>query len=142
MNHFKWITLLTYLGALPFFLAVYVSFSSNPFLGVDGFQWFATYGLLILSFMAGTLWGQMIDQSVKVKRIAIASNAITLAAWFAFLLADPAIILTIITAGFVMLYVLEIFVMRHLKRPDYYLTLRLRVTALVVVAHGVMFFQL
>jgi hypothetical protein len=142
MNHFKWITLLTYLGALPFFLAVYVSFSSNPILGVDGFQWFATYGLLILSFMAGTLWGQMIDQSVKVKRIAIASNAITLAAWFAFLLADPAIILTIITAGFVMLYALEVFVMRHLERPDYYLTLRLRVTALVVVAHGIMFFQL
>jgi hypothetical protein len=142
MNHSKWITLLTYLGALPFFLAVYVSFSSNPILGVDGFQWFATYGLLILSFMAGTLWGQMIDQSVKVKRIAIASNAITLAAWFAFLLADPAIILTIITAGFVMLYALEVFVMRHLERPDYYLTLRLRVTALVVVAHGIMFFQL
>ena len=58
------------------------------------------------------------------------------------LLADPAIVLTIITAGFVMLYALEVFVMRHLERPDYYLTLRLRVTALVVVAHGIMFFQL
>jgi hypothetical protein len=30
--------------------------------------------------------------------------------------------------------------MRHLKRPDYYLTLRLRVTGLVVAAHGIMFF--
>jgi hypothetical protein len=141
MNHFKWITLLTYLGALPFFLAVYASLSKNTFLGVEGVQWFVSYGLLILSFMAGTLWGQMIDQSIKVKRIAITTNAITLAAWFAFLLAAPSMVLIIITAGFVMLYALEVFVMKHLKRPDYYLTLRLRVTALVVVAHGIMFFQ-
>jgi|TARA_B110000902_G_C14284447_1_gene578167 hypothetical protein len=142
MNHFKWITLLTYLGALPFFLAIYVRLSNNTFLGIEGIQWFVTYGLLILSFMAGTLWGQMIDQSIKVKRIAIATNAIVLAAWFAFLLADPAITLIIITAGFVVLYLLEAFVMRHLKRPDYYLTLRLRVTGLVVAAHGIMFFQI
>ncbi|MFT6310450.1 MAG: hypothetical protein ACJAQS_000815 [Porticoccus sp.] len=141
MNHFKWITLLTYLGALPFFLAIYARLSNNTFLGVEGIQWFVTYGLLILSFMAGTLWGQMIDQSIKVKRIAIATNAIVLAAWFAFLLADSAITLIIITAGFVVLYLLEAFVMRHLKRPDYYLTLRLRVTGLVVAAHGIMFFS-
>jgi hypothetical protein len=142
MNHFKWITLLTYLGALPFFLAIYIRLSNNPFLGVDGIQWFVTYGLLILSFMAGTLWGQIINQSTKLRSIAIATNAITLVAWFAFLLTDSAITLIIITLGFIALYLLEAIVMTHIKRPAYYLTLRLRVTAVVVVAHIIMYFQL
>jgi hypothetical protein len=56
-------------------------------------------------------------------------------------LASPTIVLTIMTLGFVTLYMLEALVMTHIKRPDYYLGLRLRVTALVVVAHGLMFFQ-
>ena len=141
MNHSKWIKLLTYLGAAPFFLAIYISVSNHSFLGVDATRWFLTYGLVILSFMAGSLWGQEVNASFKAKRIAFATNAITLAAWFAFLLADPAIVLIILALGFVALYVLELIVMGYIKRPDYYLALRLRVTALVVIAHGVMLLQ-
>ena len=141
MNHSNIIKLLTYLGATPFFLAIFISLSNHSFLGIEGLRWFLTYGLVILSFMAGTLWGQVVNLSTKVKRIALASNAITLAAWFAFLLADTAVVLIIIALGFVALYLLEFFVISHTKRPDYYLGLRLKVTALVVVAHGIMFFQ-
>lgn len=141
MNHSNIIKLLTYLGATPFFLAIFISLSNHSFLGVEGSKWFLTYGLVILTFMAGTLWGQVVNLSTKVKRIALASNAITLAAWFAFLLADTAVVLIIIALGFVALYLLEFFVISHTKRPDYYLGLRLKVTALVVVAHGIMFFQ-
>jgi prolipoprotein diacylglyceryltransferase len=135
------IKLLTYFGALPFFLAIYIGFSNDAFFGIDGSRWFLSYGLVILNFMAGTLWGQVVNESIKVKRIALAANAITLVAWFAFLLADPSIVLIVLALGFVALYVLERFVMNPMKRPDYYLGLRLRVTALVVVAHGVMFCQ-
>jgi hypothetical protein len=141
MNHSKLIKLLTYLGALPFLLAIFLSLFDHTFLGVKGTQWFLTYGLVILSFMAGTLWGQMVNESANTKRIALFSNAITLSAWFALLLASPTIVLTIMALGFVTLYMLEALVMTHIKRPDYYLGLRLRVTALVVVAHGLMFFQ-
>ncbi len=141
MNHSKLIQLLTYLGTVPFFLALYFSLSKQTFLGVEGVQWFLTYGLLILSFMAGTLWGQVVNDSLRVKSIALATNAITLAAWFAFLLAESSVILSILALGFVALYALESLVMSHLKRPSYYLGLRLRVTALVMIAHGVMFLQ-
>ena len=133
--------LLTYLGAVPFFLALYLSVSEQAFLGIAGVQWFLTYGLVILSFMAGTLWGQVVNDSLRVKSIALATNAITLAAWFAFLLAEPYVVLSIIALGFIALYALEALVMNHLKRPSYYLGLRLRVTALVVIAHVAMFLQ-
>ena len=139
MNHSNLIKLLTYLGASPFFLAIFISLSNQTFLGVDGSKWFLTYGLIILSFMAGTLWGQVVNASTQIKRIALATNAITLAAWFAFLLADLSSVLIITALGFVALYLLECFAISHTQRPDYYLDLRLRVTALVVLAHGIMF---
>jgi hypothetical protein len=142
MKNSNLIKLLTYLGALPFFLAFYIDLTNQSFLDLMGIQWFLTYGLLILSFMAGTLWGQVVNEPVKIKRIALLSNVITLSAWFAFLLADPAVVLVIMALGFVALYLLEAFVIKTIKRPDYYLALRLRVTTLVVVAHGIMFFQL
>jgi hypothetical protein len=141
MNNSILIKLLTYLGALPFFLAIYISVDNHTFFGVAVTLWFLTYGVVILSFMAGTLWGQVVNESLRVKRIAVAANAITLAAWFALLLAAPSTALIIIALGFVALYLLESIVLGHLKRPDYYLTLRLRVTGLVVAAHGIMFFQ-
>jgi hypothetical protein len=141
MNNSHLIKLLTYLGALPFFLAIYIGLSKQSFLDVVGINWFLSYGLLILSFMAGTLWGQVVNQSIKIKRIALLSNAIALSAWFALLLADPAVVLIIMAVGFVALYLLEVVVMSPIKRPNYYRALRLRVTTLVVVAHGLMLLQ-
>ena len=138
MSHLNLIKLLTYLGASPFFLAIIISLSNQTFLGVEGRQWFLTYGLVILSFMAGTLWGQVVNASNRIKRIALATNAITLAAWFAFLLAGISSVLLILALGFITLYMLESFAISHTQRPEYYLGLRFRVTALVVLAHGIM----
>ncbi|MGR6870753.1 DUF3429 domain-containing protein [Pseudomonas sp. HK3] len=132
--------LLTYLGAVPFFLAIGLDLFNYPFLGVDGTQWFITYSLVILSFMGGTLWGQVVNQSIDVKRVALASNTVTLTAWFAFLLASTQAALITFALGFIALYVLEMLVMRHVSRPHYYLGLRLRVTAFVVMAHCVMIY--
>ncbi len=138
MNHASLIKLLTYFGATPFFLAIYLHLTEQPLLGVEAVQWFLTYGLVILSFMAGTLWGQVVNASAQVKRIALATNIITLAAWFAFLLAGPVLVLLMLALGFIALYLLEWRVMDRVPRPEYYLALRLRVTALVVLAHWLM----
>jgi hypothetical protein len=142
MNNSTLIKLLTYLGTLPFFLAIFISFTKQDFLGVNASQWFLTYGLVILSFMAGTLWGQVINESLGVWFIALASNVITLAAWLAFLLANSSISLVVIALGFIALYLLEVSFMKQIKRPAYYIGLRLRVTVLVVLAHGVMWLLL
>lgn len=142
MNHSNLIKTLTYLGVLPFLLAIYLHVSHTSFLDIEGTQWFLTYGLVILSFMAGTLWGQVVNANSGIKRIALATNAMTLSAWFAFLLAGTASVLPIMALGFIALYILESLLISHVQRPEYYLGLRLRVTALVVVAHGVMFWQI
>lgn len=82
--------------------------------------------------------GQVVNASAQVKRIALATNIITLAAWFAFLLAGPVLVLLMLALGFIALYLLEWRVMDRVPRPEYYLALRLRVTALVVLAHWLM----
>ena len=92
--------------------------------------------------MAGTIWGQVVNASVRVKRLALASNAVTLLAWFAYLLVSTQATLVIMATGFVALYILEALIMTHVTRPDYYLGLRLRVSALVLLAHGVMLYML
>jgi hypothetical protein len=141
MVNTRLIKLLTYLGTLPFFLAIYLSLSDQVLFGSDGTRWFITYGLVILSFMAGTLWGQMLNESGRVKSIAAATNVITLIAWFTYLLADSPIVLMTIAFGFVVLYLIELLVISPSKRPVYYIELRLRVTAIVVLAHVFMLFE-
>ncbi|PWQ93369.1 DUF3429 domain-containing protein [Leucothrix arctica] len=136
------IPLLTYLGAAPFFLANLLELANIRLFDIDSLTWFMTYGFVILSFMAGTLWGQVVNESAVVKGVALATNGITLAAWFGYLLAVPSLGLIVSALGFVALYVLEAFVMKQMKRPDYYLDLRLRVTVLVVLAHCIMLFQI
>lgn len=81
MNDPRLIKSLTYLGVTPLFIALWLSWADQPFLGV----WFVSYALIILSFMVGTLWGQMVTASRHIKAIALATNCIVLAAWFAYL---------------------------------------------------------
>ncbi len=142
MSESRLIQFLTYMGAVPFYLALYLALTNQSLVGISGSHWFKSYGLVILSFMAGTIWGQVVDASARVKRLALASNGVTLLAWFGYLLVDTQAVLTIIATSFVALYILEALIMDHVKRPDFYLGLRLRVTALVVLAHGIMLFTL
>ncbi len=51
------------------------------------------------------------NERAKVKRIALATNIMTLAAWFAFLLAAPASVLIVLALGFIALYMLAHAVM-------------------------------
>ncbi len=84
----------------------------------------------------------MVTASRHIKAIALATNCIVFAAWFAYLLAAVAVVLLILALGFIGLYLLEARVLKRLDRPAYYLDLRLKVTALVVCAHVLMFWQL
>jgi len=132
---------LTHLGATPFFLAILFELADIRLFGIDAITWFITYGLVILSFMAGTLWGQVVNETGLVKGIALATNGITLVAWFSYVLFQSPLVLVVTALGFIALYLLELIAMKKVSRPDYYLGLRLRVTTLVVLAHGLMYFS-
>lgn len=115
---------LGYSGLVPFvYLAV-----GLPIPGAFApIEVFTLYSLVILVFMAGTLW----RFSAKTN---LFSNLVTLAGFFGFLLLTPVSLVFMLGLLFLTLWVWE----RQLLRPDYsaaYWRLRCRLTAVVVICH-------
>lgn len=85
------IRILPYAGVLPF-----VGCASLLLFGVKSLPPFGqtntvmfTYGLVIVSFMAGVHWGQYLSGVRTRANLLASSNAVALAAWFGFLLLPP-----------------------------------------------------
>jgi Protein of unknown function (DUF3429) len=79
---------LPYAGALPFMAcAILLIFGIKDLapLGKTNTIIF-TYGLTIISFMAGVHWGQYVAGVRTRVNLLVSSNLVTLAAWFGFLL--------------------------------------------------------
>jgi ATP/ADP translocase len=82
---------LAFAGALPFVASavlLWAGHSSFPVLGSVA-NIAASYGLLILAFMAGVQWGQGLSGIETRLNLFLVSNAIALAGWFAYLLLQP-----------------------------------------------------
>jgi hypothetical protein len=115
---------LGYLGLIPF---VYLT-TGLPIPGVFApIEAFTLYSLVILVFMAGTLWRHGAKTSLF-------SNVVTLAGFFGFLLLTPVSLLFLLGLLFLALWIWE----WQLLRPDYsaaYWRLRCRLTAVVIICH-------
>ncbi len=130
-------TLLTYSGALPFWL---LAFAPSTALGFQTATVFLSYGAVIASFMAGALWGSA--QSGRGDLVVIiASNVLALVA-FATLVAGPLpIALLVQLLLFALLLVADHRVHAGETARQWYWKLRVRVTVLVALAYCVMLFR-
>ena len=130
-------TLLTYSGALPFWM---LAFAPSSVLGFETVPAFLSYGAVIASFMAGALWGSA--QSGKGDlMVIIASNALALAV-FVTLVAGPLPIAFFVQ---LLLFALLLIADHRIHAGDtarrWYWQLRVRVTVLVALAYCVMLFR-
>jgi hypothetical protein len=87
----------------------------------------STYGLAIISFMAGVHWGQYLEGKRVDLNLLVASNAVTLAAWFGFLLLPQFAFSLVLVVLFGVAYLID----RQLHLPSDYLTMRRNVTLIV-----------
>ncbi|EAT11348.1 DUF3429 domain-containing protein [Bermanella marisrubri] len=133
-------SLLTYAGAIPFAVALVLEYSQTKLWGLDGGSWFITYGLVIVSFMAGSVWGHSLLHAERKRRpfILISTNVLTLVAWFVYMLAPPMMSLAINGLALLALAGLELRWSGLGTVADYYLMLRARITLVVLVMHAVM----
>lgn len=130
-------TLLTYCGALPFWL---LAFAPSTVLGFETAPAFLSYGAVIASFMAGALWGSAQTGRGDVV-IIVASNVLALIA-FATLVASPLpIALLVQVLLFALLLIADHRTLSTDPSRQWYWKLRIRVTALVALAYGVMLFR-
>ncbi|MEX1220760.1 MAG: DUF3429 domain-containing protein [Idiomarina sp.] len=141
----KLTNLLGYLGLLPFLAATVLEVIDADFLGKSGLTYFASYSAIILSFMAGTLWGKVLSANDEGGTAVafIMSNVFALAAWASLLMERSVITLVILVIGYALLWFTEKnpAVGQSNYCPITYGRLRRRLTIIVVVLHLIVLFQ-
>ena len=93
------------------------------------------YGAVILSFLGGIRWGKLLNDKSRIKHwgpLAL-SVAPSLVAWFALLLA-PLWMLSVLTAGFVLQYAIDIEAVNRGLLPAWYGRLRTILTTGAVLS--------
>ncbi len=124
-------------GTLPFVACALLPFAgvvSVPYLGALD-RVVAAYGLAIVCFLAGALWGSCLNRRpVASPAILIGSNTIFLAAWFAYVGAsvDAAILMQLI-ALLVLLLIDHNLRKKHVISHAYF-RLRAKATIIAVVS--------
>ena len=135
---------LTYLGALPFLFAAFISLSpymSLPeFLGGDiayaGFKAKAlmhSYGVVILSFLAGIQWGICLYNDKQTKLLLI-SNILAIMAWLSLMAFASKFALSILLLGFIVALLADRKTYMNQLIPDWFWLLRKKISAIVCLA--------
>ena len=135
LNHF-----LAYLGCLPFIIAAIffsakLQFMSATFSATFFENIIKSYGLVIVSFMAGVNWGQYLTFKKKPKlNLFLISNIITLLCWFSFFLISSSGFFLNLIFSFLSLLAIDY----HLKKLDLievkYFQTRISVTMIVCIS--------
>lgn len=137
MKKSKLYTLLTYSGTLPFLACAilpYANFSALPVLGsFDRIA--AVYALVIVSFMAGTHWGNyLVMEDTAPVNLFLSSNIIAIIIWLVFLSMNIATSLWVSTVAFLFLLWVDYKLFQANLITRYYFNVRRNATAIVVVS--------
>jgi Protein of unknown function (DUF3429) len=124
--------ILPYAGTLPFVLGTIAKLTNTlPMIYfIDMRRLVLSYGVLIVSFMAGVHWGQYLSGARGKVNLLIASNVATLVAWVAGLLLLPAHICYVLIVLFALLYAIDL----GLSLAPAYLQTRRNVTLIVCLS--------
>ncbi len=126
-------TLLGLAGLLPFLGGGLGVFVLEDLLLALAQRGFLIYSLVILCFLAGTLWGETLPEPAPAQRATIlVSNGMVLFAFFAILTAQP-----VLAAGLLLLgHIAQLWYERQsLERPVWYVRLRTLLTSVAAVCH-------
>lgn len=136
-------TLLGVLGVIPFAAATYINWQNDSFFGWTGYEIFSTYSAMILSFLSGALWGQLVHKDVSAfgKWLLISTNIIALAAWLALLMHTAALAIALLLLGFMSIFWLEIRSIKLIQPSNPgYLNMRSAITIVVCILHLLMLY--
>ncbi|PYE44005.1 uncharacterized protein DUF3429 [Rhizobium sp. PP-F2F-G20b] len=131
-------TLLTYAGALPFWLLLA---APATLLGIDTGQAFLAYGAVISAFMAGTHWGTAQMGKAGLAAI-VASNVFALLSFATLLIRQPALSAGLQLIVFALLLLADRIILANDLEHRWYARLRTRVTIIVVLAYVAMLYRL
>lgn len=125
---------LAYAGTLPFIACAVLPWIGIPAVaGIGSCDYIAaTYGVAIVSFMAGTHWGTFLYQADSLPlNLLLTSNAITVAVWLSLILTPVAVSLAVTAAAFLLLLAIDFRLARAGLLTADYLQTRRNVTLIV-----------
>lgn len=124
--------LLTYLGTLPFLIAsMFLYLQEQSLLGMPIMMFITTYSSIIISFLAGRLWGLSLSDHNQRPTFFLLSNIITLAGWASILFFATKLIFVVHIFLFLILLLVDHWLHRNnLIQSDHFAE---RITASIVV---------
>ena len=141
MIHSRVINSLGYAGLLPFLAAAWAAYADLSLGAWSAPHLFLSYSVIILSFLAGALWGKAkeLEESNVNRFLLVGSNVFALTAWLAVLLGKDYLSagLAVSMTGFILVYLVEHKTRRLLLQgmDSAYLKFRLTLTSVVCLAH-------
>lgn len=123
---------LVYAGALPFIATAALVMLPPLLPGLDAAALFASYALVILSFLCGVHWGQGLAAQGRVPlNLFVLSNALVVLLWLAHAFLTPTVFLALVLLELLLLLWIDRRLFTDgLIDPWYYRT-RIRITLLV-----------
>src|SRR5690606_6806112 len=135
-----------YLGIIPFVAAAAAVILQMPLGPFAGLELFVTYSAVILSFVAGSLWGKVMSSkdSGDDSKALVITTALSLVGWLALLLDHIPFALVILALGFFVAWIIERSpsIGESSYCPQDYTKMRGRLTLWVIVLHGILLLQL
>ncbi|GIU47345.1 DUF3429 domain-containing protein [Shewanella algidipiscicola] len=130
-------SMLGYAGLLPFIICTVFILMGMPLLSLNPFMLFVSYSAVILSFLAGSLWGRQTHQAngISDDRQLITSNVISVLAWLAIIINQLYVSLLILMYGYVVMYLKDKRQCEQKVIADDYMALRARLTAVALACH-------
>ncbi|MDC0603630.1 DUF3429 domain-containing protein [Aliiglaciecola sp.] len=124
---------LGYLGLLPFIaIPFYIIWGNISYF--EGISFYTQYSAIILSFLGGILWYDGILNK-KPKRQIYFAMLPSLVGWFSLILMPPLVTLCVLSIAFILVIAYEF---KALVMDPWYRSLRIRLTAITLVGHGMM----
>jgi hypothetical protein len=134
---------LGFAGLLPFIILSVLAFNHSLLAPEHTILGFVSYSAVILSFIAGSLWGKAVILTLdnNIAKLLIISNIIALASWVALLTPFVLSALILLASGHLYLLYVE-FKAKQLSSTTSYLTLRTILTSVAVTCHVVVMLSL
>ncbi|WP_445776664.1 DUF3429 domain-containing protein [Shewanella sp.] len=140
INTWQW---LGFAGLIPFVVLSLLAFNHSLLSAEHVLLGFISYSAIILSFMAGALWGKAVITVLddNIAKLLIISNVIAIGCWVALLTPFELSALILLLSGYVYLLYVE-FRSTQIATTARYMTLRTVLTSVVAICHVVVMLSL
>jgi hypothetical protein len=130
------LTILTYAGAAPFVVSLLMMWLGLSLWFIPADKLFLSYSAVINAFMAGSMWGRLLREKSSANQtiIAVVSNILALVGWAAMGVVSGVHASVMLMVSYLLILLVDTL-NRH-ELPEYYLPLRIKVTLVVVLLHG------